>query len=143
MLWHTALVHIANAILGDKKSPTWRFYLLFCIQCYGHLRQAYRFAEAIGRSILSMALQQGNLSASEARRLMEQFEENQLTNPSEGIRATFMADLNLAMTDPTEASVESLAERFENIALFREYTNVEALSENELMELDDNAWDTL
>ncbi|KNB06413.1 hypothetical protein FOXG_19663 [Fusarium oxysporum f. sp. lycopersici 4287] len=54
-----------------------------------------------------------------------------------------MADLNLAMTDPTEASVESLAERFENIALFREYTNVEALSENELMELDDNAWDTL
>lgn len=90
-----------------------------------------------------MALQQGNLSASEARRLMEQFEENRLTNPSEGIRATFMADLNLAMTDPTEASVESLAERFENIALFREYTNVEALSENELMELDDNAWDTL
>ncbi|EXK24052.1 hypothetical protein FOMG_19203 [Fusarium oxysporum f. sp. melonis 26406] len=143
MLWHTALVHIANAILGDKKSPDWRFYLLFCIQCYGHLRQAYRFAEAIGRSILSMALEQGNLSASEARRLMEQFEENRLSNPSEDIRATFMADLNLAMTDPTEASVESLANRFENIALFREYTNVEALSENELMKLDDNAWDTL
>ncbi|EXK23545.1 hypothetical protein FOMG_19693 [Fusarium oxysporum f. sp. melonis 26406] len=143
MLWHTALVHVVNAILGDTKDPAWRFYLFFCIQCYGHLRQAYRFAEAVGRSILSMALQQGNLSASEARRLMEQFEENRLSDPSEDIRATFMADFNLAMTDPTEASVESLADRFENIALFQEFTNTEDSSENELMEPDDDTWDTL
>lgn len=90
-----------------------------------------------------MALQQGNLSASEARRLMEQFEENRLSDPSEDIRATFMADFNLAMTDPTEASVESLADRFENIALFQEFTNTEDSSENELMEPDDDTWDTL
>jgi hypothetical protein len=139
MLWHTALIHIANAILGDTKDPTWRFYLFFCIQCYGHLRQAYRFAETIGRSILSMALQQGNLSAREARPLMDHFEENRLSNPSEEIRVTFMVDLNLAMTHATEASVESLADRFDDIALFREFTNAEALSKDELMDSDDNA----
>jgi hypothetical protein len=143
MLWHTALIHIANAILGDTKDPAWRFYLFFCVESYGELRRAFRFAETIGRSILSMALQQGDLSADEARRLMVQFEENRLTSPSEDIRATFMADLNLAMTDPEEASVESLSDRFEDIALFREFTNAGDSSEDEPVESDDNTWDTL
>ncbi|EXK25622.1 hypothetical protein FOMG_17723 [Fusarium oxysporum f. sp. melonis 26406] len=113
MLWHTALL----------KGTAWRFYLFFCIQCYGRLRQSHRFAEAIGRSLISMALQKGGLSANEARRIMQQFEEERLSKPSEDIRATFIADLNLAMTDPQEASVESLAYRFEDIALFREFIN--------------------
>ncbi|PNP60769.1 hypothetical protein FNYG_14529 [Fusarium nygamai] len=143
MLWHTALIHIANAILGDTKDPAWRFYLFFCVESYGELRRAFRFAETIGRSILSMALQQGDLSADEARRLMVQFEENRLTSPSEDIRATFMADLDLAMTDPEEASVESLSDRFEDIALFREFTNAGDSSEDEPVESDDNTWDTL
>ncbi|KAG5801408.1 hypothetical protein H9Q74_013280 [Fusarium xylarioides] len=143
MLWHTALIHIANAILGDTKDPAWRFYLFFCVESYGELRRAFRFAETIGRSILSMALQQGDLSTDEARRLMVQFEENRLTSPSEDIRATFMADLNLAMTDPEEASVESLSDRFEDIALFREFTNAGDSGEDEPVESDDNTWDTL
>lgn len=143
MLWHTALIHVANALLGDRKGPGWRFYLFFCIQCYGHLRQSYRFAEAIGRSLVSMTLQQGDLSAKEARHMMQQFEENRLSSPSDDIRATFMVDLNLAMTDPEEASVERLAERFEDIALFQEFTNQEGSGEDEPMEDEDLAWDTL
>jgi hypothetical protein len=74
---------------------------------------------------------------------MEQFEENRLTNPSYDIRATFMANLNLAMTNPSEASVESLADRFDDIALFQEFTNAGGSSEDEQMESDDNSWDTL
>ncbi|KAM6529156.1 hypothetical protein FALCPG4_007302 [Fusarium falciforme] len=143
MLWHTALIHVANAILDDTKDSSWRFYLPFCIQCYGSLRQSYRFAEAIGRSLLSMTMQKGDLSASEARRMMQQFEGNELSQPSEDIRATFMADLNLAMTDPKEASVESLAYRFEDIALFREFINNEDTSEDESMEDDTVGWETL
>ncbi|KIL91963.1 nitrogen assimilation transcription factor nit-4 [Fusarium avenaceum] len=143
MLWHTALIHIANAILGDAKDPAWRFYLFFCVQTYGELRRSFIFAETIGRSILSMALEQGDLSADEARKLMEQYEENRLSNPAEDIRATFMADLNLAMTDPGTASVESLSGRFEDIALFREFTNTGEAGEDEPMESDENAWDAL
>ncbi|KAH7265046.1 uncharacterized protein BKA55DRAFT_660600 [Fusarium redolens] len=143
MLWHTALIHVANAILGDTKDPAWRFYLFFCVKTYGELRRSFRFAETIGRSILSMTLQQGDLTAEEARRLMVQFEENRLTSPAEDIRATFMADLNLAMTDPEEASVESLSDRFDDIALFREFTNAGDSSEDEPVESDDNTWDTL
>ncbi|KAM0556846.1 hypothetical protein ACHAPJ_005518 [Fusarium lateritium] len=143
MLWHTALIHVSNAIIGDTKDPAWRFYLFFCIQTYADLRRSFRFAETIGRSLVSMTLQQGDLSATEARRLMEQFEENRLNSAADNIRATFMVDLNLAMTDPEEASVESLSDRFEDIALFREFTNGGDSSEDEPMESDDNAWDTL
>jgi hypothetical protein len=73
---------------------------------------------------------------------MEQFEETRLISPSYDIRATFMADLNLAITNPSEASVESLADRFDDIALFQEYTNTWGSSEDEKMESDDNAWGT-
>ncbi|KAJ4005180.1 hypothetical protein NW766_011328 [Fusarium irregulare] len=143
MLWHTALIHVTNAILGDTRDPSWRFYLFFCVQAYGELRRSFRFAETSGRSILSMTLQQGDISAEEARKLMEQFEENRLSKPSDDIRATFMADLNLAMTDPEGASVESLSDKFEEIALFQEFTNGGNSSEDEPMESADNAWDTL
>jgi hypothetical protein len=74
---------------------------------------------------------------------MQQFEENWLSSSSEDIRATFMADLNLAMTDPEEATVERLADRFEDIALFREFTNQEDSSEDEPMEDETVSWDTL
>ncbi|KAI3573879.1 hypothetical protein IWW34DRAFT_751992 [Fusarium oxysporum f. sp. albedinis] len=70
-----------------------------------------------------MTLQKRDLSVGEARHLMQQFEENRLNSSSEDIRATFMADLNLSMTHPEEASVESLANMFEDIALFREFTS--------------------
>jgi hypothetical protein len=74
---------------------------------------------------------------------MEQYEESRLINPPYDIRATFMADLNLAMTNPSEASVESLADRFEDIAIFQEFTNAVDSGEDELIESDDNSWDTL
>ncbi|EGU71754.1 hypothetical protein FOXB_17737 [Fusarium oxysporum f. sp. conglutinans Fo5176] len=144
MLWHTALIRVANAILTDTKDPEWHFYLSFCIQCYENLRRSYRFAEAIGRSLLSMTLQRRDLSVDEARHMMQQFEENRLNSSSEDIRATFMADLNLSMMDPEEASVESLANKFEDIALFREFTSQEDSIADGTVDLDETyAWESL
>jgi hypothetical protein len=144
MLWHTALIRVANAILSDTKDPEWHFYLSFCIQCYGSLRRSYRFAEAIGRSLLSMTLQRRDLPVGEARHMMQQFEENRLNSSSEDIRATFMADLNLSMMDPEEASVESLANKFEDIALFREFTSQEDSIADGTVDLDETyAWESL
>jgi hypothetical protein len=144
MLWHTALIRIANAILNDTEDPEWYFYLSFCIQCYGSLRRSYRFAEAIGRSLLSMTLQRRDLPVGEARHMMQQFEEHRLNSSSEDIRATFMADLNLSMIDPVEASVESLASKFEDLALFREFTSQEDSVAGRTMDSDDTcAWKSL
>ncbi|CAG1987873.1 unnamed protein product [Fusarium graminearum] len=59
MLWHTALIHVANVILSDTRNPVGRFFFLFffCVQSYDKPRGSFRFAKAIGRSILSVPLQ--------------------------------------------------------------------------------------
>ncbi|KAH7468368.1 hypothetical protein FOMA001_g15864 [Fusarium oxysporum f. sp. matthiolae] len=65
------------------------------------------------------------------------------TRSIEDIRATFMADLNLSMTHPEEASVESLANNFEDIALFREFTSQEGLIADGTMDSDETyAWES-
>ncbi|PNH39670.1 hypothetical protein VD0002_g10071 [Verticillium dahliae] len=38
-----------------------------------------------------------------------------------------MGDLELAMTNPRQASVENLAEQFEDMALWQEFTNTEGV----------------
>ncbi|KAI8411167.1 hypothetical protein FOFC_07761 [Fusarium oxysporum] len=72
-----------------------------------------------------MTLQRRDLSVGEARHMMQQFEDNRLNSSSKDIRVPFMADLNLSMTPPEEASDESLANMFEDIVLFREFTSQE------------------
>ncbi|KAH6683726.1 hypothetical protein F5X68DRAFT_171961 [Plectosphaerella plurivora] len=125
MLWHTALIYVANAVLQDKQDPEWRFYFLLCIYGYESLRRSYRLAEAIGRGLLSMTLRNGDISSREARQILQHLQERGLSGASGDIRATFMVDLDLAMTDPDEAKVESLAHRFEEMALFQEFTNAD------------------
>lgn len=48
-----------------------------------------------------------------------------------------MANLNLSITDPKEASVESLANKFEDIALFREFTSQEDSVADGMVDLDE------
>ncbi|KAG7406817.1 hypothetical protein Forpi1262_v018195 [Fusarium oxysporum f. sp. raphani] len=131
---------LQSAYMGDTFPalyPEWHFYLSFWIQCYENLRRSYHFAEAIGRSLLSITLQRRDLSVDEARHIMQQFEENRLNSSSEDIRATFMAELNLSMMDPEEATVESLANKFEDIALFREFTSREDSVADGTVDLDE------
>lgn len=142
MLWHTALIYVANATLqsGDekkKKDPAWHFYLLFCIHCYETLRQSYRFAEATGRGLLAMTLQSGDMSANEAREMMEQLQEKGVGKSDNNIRATFMVDLILGMANPEQATVESLADQFEDVALFQEFINENIQEEGYEMESED------
>jgi PleD family two-component response regulator len=73
--------------------------------------------------MLSMAMRSGQLSAVKARRIMQQVKEKGLEHAADDIRATFMIDLNLSTTNPGQASAEALADEFEDIAMFREYTN--------------------
>ncbi|EQK97635.1 N-terminal fungal transcription regulatory domain-containing protein [Ophiocordyceps sinensis CO18] len=125
ILWHTAMIYVANAVLHEPKDPAWRFYFLHCVYGYESLRRSYRVAEAIGRALLTMTLRSGDMSSSEARRIVCQLKEKGLVCMSDEIRATFMVDLDLAMTHPDDSSVEKFAQRFEDWALFREFTNLD------------------
>ncbi|EQB55143.1 hypothetical protein CGLO_04959 [Colletotrichum gloeosporioides Cg-14] len=125
MLWQTALIYVANAVLHNTEDPEWRLYFLACIYGYEGLRTSYRVAEVISRGLLTMSLQEGDMSGSEARYLLKQVTEPEGAGGKGDVRATFMADLDLAMTDPEAAKVENLARRFEDVALFSDFTTMD------------------
>lgn len=124
ILWHTALTYVANAALVSK-DVDWRAYFLLCIYSYESLNRPFRVSEAIGTSLLTMMLRKSDITIKEARGLLMELKERGLTDlQSEGtIRATFMGDLELAMSDPEAARVENLANSFEEMVLFREFVN--------------------
>lgn len=126
MLWQTALIYIANAVLHDTHDPEWRFYFLACIYAYEGLRKSYRVAELISRALLTMALRGGCMTVSEANTLeVQMMEAGGVLLKDDNVRATFMVDLDLAMSNPEAARVEVLAKRFNEIVLFRDLTTVD------------------
>ncbi|KAH8197917.1 hypothetical protein TruAng_007920 [Truncatella angustata] len=123
MLWHTALTYVANAVLQDTNDPQWWLYFLLCIYGYESLCRSFRVSQAIGRGLLTMALRDRDTTVSSARKVIGELRERGLGHNQGTIQAKFMADLELAVTDPRVATVEYLAEDFEGLAFFREFTN--------------------
>ncbi|KAK8071514.1 hypothetical protein PG996_004862 [Apiospora saccharicola] len=124
LLWHTAMMYVANAVLRDSRDPEWYQYLLLCLYGYETLRRPFRVAEAIGRGLLTMMLRDKDGSTSaQAHEILRHLKERGLSYITDEIRAPFMGDLELAQTDPDGATMEKLAGDFEDMALFQEFTN--------------------
>ncbi|KAF4508846.1 hypothetical protein G6O67_005177 [Ophiocordyceps sinensis] len=124
ILWHTALMYVANAILDSVMDENWYSCLLLCIYGYESLGRSWRVAEAITKALLSMTLRKKDVSSDAARRIVRDLENKNWARIPGSIRATFMADLDLAMSDPGSATVECLAAQFEENAMLRDYTNL-------------------
>ncbi|PNY25245.1 N-terminal fungal transcription regulatory domain-containing protein [Tolypocladium capitatum] len=124
ILWHTALVYVANAILHNTKEEGWFCYFLLCVYGYERLCRSWRVTEAIFKGLLSMTLRNGDISSLTARKILRDLQGNSLVRVPGRIRATFMIDLDLALSDPGSATAENLAEHFEDNALLQDYTNV-------------------
>ncbi|RYO90667.1 hypothetical protein DL766_002864 [Monosporascus sp. MC13-8B] len=125
ILWHSGLMYLANAMLRDTSDPEWRLYFLLCIYGYESLSRPYRISEVIAQGLLSMTLRDTNMSASEARKIMEDLHECGLDhvkkNMEEEVRATFALDLTLALSDPAGATVENMAKEFDSFATFQDF----------------------
>ncbi|KAL6805193.1 N-terminal fungal transcription regulatory domain-containing protein [Trichoderma sp. SZMC 28012] len=124
ILWHTALIYLANEILSTPKDEDWFFYFLLCIYGYERLRRSWRVTASISRALLSMALRKGGIASSTARRILKDLQSDSFHKRFGEIRATFMADLDLAASDPSSATVEKQAGDFEHNAMLRDYTNI-------------------
>lgn len=70
-----------------------------------------------------MTLCKKDLSTDTARRILHDLEGRDEDRVPDSIRATFMADLDLALSDPSSATVECQAAQFEDNAMLRDYTN--------------------
>ncbi|KAI6092653.1 hypothetical protein F4821DRAFT_138601 [Hypoxylon rubiginosum] len=76
--------------------------------------------------LLSMSLRNGFLSSPEANTVLNYMRTiGRRYDAQFTVRASFMVDLELAMTNPKEAQVQTLAEAFHELAIFREFTTGE------------------
>jgi hypothetical protein len=72
-----------------------------------------------------MALRKGDITSSTARQLLHDINGNNSGYQLPGeVRATFMMDLNLAKSDPESATVEKIAQDFDQNLLLQQYTNI-------------------
>jgi hypothetical protein len=125
IIWHTSLLYTANAMLhsNDENRLT---YFLICLYSYEGLSQSFRITEAIVRALLSMALQNGVITAVLARRVLRDLHKSAPRGHDceEMIRAPFIADLDQAISAPESATVESYAANYEENAMVRDYTSL-------------------
>lgn len=124
ILWHTALIYLANEILNTPKDEDSFFYFLLCVYGYERLRRSWRVTASVSRALLSMALRKGGITSGTARLILKDLQSDRFHKKFGEIRATFMADLDLAASNPGSATVEKQAEDFEHNAMLRDYTNI-------------------
>jgi hypothetical protein len=126
VLWHTACLFIANDAIRSQSSDQQRRYLLSCsLEGYYSFYPRYPVTLPIVKGLLTMAISSKLLTSQEGieaiRRLRAKGNEHdQLPEPTV---ACFMVDLDLALTDQKGAHIDSLAQRFDEMVLFDEFTN--------------------
>ncbi|UNI22310.1 hypothetical protein JDV02_008209 [Purpureocillium takamizusanense] len=123
ILWHTAMIYVANALLHDAKEEGWFFYFLLCVYGYERLRRSWRVTGAVAKGLLAMTLRNGDISSHMARQILQDLERKKLSEMPEPIRAQFPVDLDLALSDPKSATAENLADKFEYTAMLGDYTH--------------------
>lgn len=130
VLWQTALVYVANSVLRSAdESETGLFYFLLCLYGYEGLRSSWRMSEAIVEGLLSMKVVYGGMSSSVARRIMKDVRKRGASTEMASIRATFMVDLDLSLSEPTLATAEALASTFDDNATIKDLTTIFDASE--------------
>lgn len=130
MLWQTALMYVANAVLRSADdSESGLFYFLLCLYGYEGLRSSWRMSEAIVEGLLTMKVVHGGMSSAVARRILEDVRKRGVSTSMADIRATFMVDLDLSLSEPALATAEALASAFDDNARIKELTTIFDASE--------------
>ena len=128
--------------MQDTKDPQWRAYFMLCMNSYADLCGAFRVVEGIVTSLLSIALRLRITSASEARALVARVHAKGGHDPdTQRITASFVIDLNLAVTDRQGAQLESLYQSFDDLTLFQEFTEVE-YEKLAVSQISESVWDS-
>ena len=122
-LLNMALIHVSGAMLKDRGDKDWRFYFMLCL-CFWHdLYTSYPLHRSLIRGLLAMALRERVISTLETHILEERVQRRGRHHEKlDDVLAAFTVDFNLALTKPEEADGTSLAQRFEELAVFSEFT---------------------
>jgi hypothetical protein len=113
------LLYVANSVLKDISDTDWRYYFLQCIHGYQDLFPSFPIVEGIVRGLLVLAVNQRRIMVPEAKQIHQELLEKRSYHWSpERVYGAFIIDLDLAVIDGNAATVDTLAERFEEIRSF-------------------------
>jgi hypothetical protein len=124
--WHTACLYVANAVIrqsGDANRR--RSYLYRCLEGYKALYPRYAASVSISKGLLSMAVSNDLMTSQEAFAYLSQLlAKKEYQSPVAGpTESCFMVDLDLALTDQAAAHIDSLAQRFDDMVMFDNFTH--------------------
>ncbi|KAK8002338.1 hypothetical protein PG989_002057 [Apiospora arundinis] len=123
-LWHVALLYVGNAVLQDSSDPQWRQYLDLCVSGYADLYCGFRVAGGIAKSLLALAVRRGLITLAEAQALLSGvYAKGAHHTLAERINTTFVVDLSTAVSHRDASVLERLADTFDALATFEEFTS--------------------
>lgn len=125
VFWHTGCLFLANYAVRSTASFERRvldFHL--AVSGYESLYPRYPVVIAIVKGMLAMAVTAELIGTQDAYKIIRRLRDEE-TGPrpvEEPTQVCFMVDLDLAVTDQEGAHVDSLAQRFDDLILFDEFT---------------------
>lgn len=129
MHWHIACLYVANAMIRGHGQYKGRWsYFSRCLEGYKMLYPRYAVTVPIFKGLLSMAMSNGIITSQEAYDAFGQLLANKggLQHHSSIVEPTecfFVIDLDLALTDVVAAHIDSLAQKFDDMVMFENFTH--------------------
>lgn len=123
--WHTCLLFAANTTIRDINALVIRqHHFQRAIRGYEDLYRRYPVMMPIVKGLMALAVETRLITGPEAvarvNKLANKTDQPMGWEPTE---ACFVVDLDLAMKNRELAHVDSLAQRFDEIAMFDEFTH--------------------
>jgi hypothetical protein len=115
-----AMVFTVNAVLNDLDDQDRKNYLYFCISMSQRLLPSYTYMIETIRAILAIAIDKGAIKSAEAMSI--EMESAALQRDRRTERSKGGWTVAPTMNDNKAGAIDTLAERFETITLFNEFT---------------------
>jgi hypothetical protein len=120
IFWQSCIIYVANAVIhGEDDQEERQFFVHLCLAELQELFLSYRISGIIVKGIAGMAIEEGILEESRASQIRGRLEEigqgRELGNKGSEVMASWVLDLDLAVTDLVHAQGGKLAEKFDGM----------------------------
>ncbi|KAK8071908.1 hypothetical protein PG996_005256 [Apiospora saccharicola] len=105
VLWHTGLLHLANAVLHETENADWRVYFMFCIYGYETLRRPYPVSEVLMQGLQSMRERHTDSPDTGTHFLLHQLTEHGLQYVKDDIERDWVKFLDLEQSMRSSGAV--------------------------------------